>query len=136
MNNHNLDKIELELAILYRRITNRKHEVLDRSAYILIHQIMAHGKAGVKTLADEFHLDISTVSRQVSSLEEKGYVLRTPDPSDGRAFFLEVTELGQQKFQEARTARQERIGNLLKDWSNEEAEQFGALLQKLNRTFN
>nr|WP_218653077.1 MarR family transcriptional regulator [Paenibacillus sp. 79R4] len=117
-------------------MTNRKHEVLDRSAYILMHQIMRHGKAGIKTLADEFHLDISTVSRQVSSLEEKGYVLRTPDPSDGRAFFLEVTELGQHKFQEARTARQERISNLLKDWSDEEAEQFGALLKKLNRTFN
>ncbi|NWL90129.1 MULTISPECIES: MarR family winged helix-turn-helix transcriptional regulator [unclassified Paenibacillus] len=136
MEHYNLDKIELELAILYRRMTNRKHEVLDRSAYILMHQIMRHGKAGIKTLADEFHLDISTVSRQVSSLEEKGYVLRTPDPSDGRAFFLEVTELGQHKFQEARTARQERISNLLKDWSDEEAEQFGALLKKLNRTFN
>lgn len=136
MEHYNLDKIELELAILYRRMTNRKHEVLDRSAYILMHQIMRHGKAGIKTLADEFHLDISTVSRQVSSLEEKGYVLRTPDPSDGRAFFLEVTELGQHKFQEARTARQERISNLLKDWSDEEAEQFGALLKKLTRTFN
>ncbi|WMT42971.1 MarR family transcriptional regulator [Paenibacillus sp. D2_2] len=136
MNNHNLETIELELAILYRRITNRKHEILDRSAYLLIHQIMAHGKAGVKTLADEFHLDISTVSRQVSSLEEKGYVSRTPDPSDGRAYFLQVTELGHQIFQEARTSRQARIGNLLKDWSDEESEQFGTLLQRLNRTFN
>lgn len=48
----------------------------------------------LNALAGELALDKSTTSRAVDSLEEKGYVKRTPDPGDGRALKIEVTAKG------------------------------------------
>ncbi|WP_284642494.1 MarR family winged helix-turn-helix transcriptional regulator [Paenibacillus silviterrae] len=137
MNQPSLETVELELAILLRRVTstNKQLGTLDRSAYLLLHQIASHGSAGVKALADEFYLDISTVSRQTSALEQKGYVTRIPDPSDGRAYSLQITELGLQELANTRQARLARITELMKEFTEEEQETFGRLLVKFNRTF-
>ncbi|GIP50592.1 MarR family protein [compost metagenome] len=131
-----LETIELEMAVLYRRITTAtasgKYGNLDRSAYLLLHRIGAHGAVGVKSLADEYQLDISTVSRQTAALEQKGYVRRIPDPADRRAFFLEITELGAEEYAVYKEGRLTRIRELLSDWAEEETEIFAALLQKFN----
>jgi DNA-binding MarR family transcriptional regulator len=136
MDEHSLETIDLELAVLLRRlasITSKKLGNMDRSAYLLLHQIISYGPARVKNLADEFQLDISTVSRQVTALEHKGYVYRIPDPSDGRAYSLQITELGNKKFNEYQHLRYTKLEEILKDWSNEDCEQFGQLLRKYNR---
>ncbi|MUT66470.1 MarR family winged helix-turn-helix transcriptional regulator [Paenibacillus sp. NEAU-GSW1] len=134
-----LETIEVELALLVRRITSitasKKIGSLERSAYLLLHQIASHGSAGVKALSDEFRLDISTVSRQAAALEQKGYVERIPDPQDGRAYSLQITKLGAKELIENREARIARIEALVKDWTDEEREQFGSLMKKFNRTF-
>jgi DNA-binding MarR family transcriptional regulator len=139
MDEHSLETIELEMAILIRRLTsittNNKASNLDRSAYLLLHQIASHGSAGVKALADEFHLDISTVSRQAAALEQKGYVYRIPDPLDGRAYSHQITDLGTKELNEYKRVRMDRIAELLKSWSDEECQVFGQLLKKFNRTF-
>lgn len=135
MDDQALDMIEVELAILYRRISNRKHGDLDRSAYLLLHQINVHGAAGVKALADEFQLDVSTVSRQTAALERKEYVFRIPDPVDRRAYSLQITELGKQVLMESKNSRKERIGTLIRDWPMEDKAKFAELLTRLNRTF-
>ncbi|MDG0794450.1 MarR family transcriptional regulator [Cohnella ginsengisoli] len=131
--------IELEIALLIRRLTSistgRKFGTLDRSAYLLLGQIESHGSAGVKALAEEFRLDISTVSRQTSALEQKGYVYKMPDPEDGRAYFYQLTDEGRRMLEETRQQRTERIDELLKDWSEDERTRFGELLAKFNRTY-
>jgi DNA-binding MarR family transcriptional regulator len=136
MDNHSIRTIDLELAILLRRITstNTKFGNLDRSAYLLLHRIITHGPAGVKVLAEEFHLDISTISRQAASLEHKGYVYRIPDPSDGRAYTLDVTEAGRKEFLESRHSRFERFADIFEDWTKEEQDTFGKLLSKYNQS--
>lgn len=139
MDEQSLEMIELELAILIRRTTsiatNKKIGNLDRSAYLLLHQIASRGSAGVKALAGEFQLDISTVSRQAAALEQKGYLYRIPDPLDGRAYSLQITELGTKELTEYKQARMERISELIKGWSDEERKSFGQLLKKFNQSF-
>jgi len=138
MEEYSLETLELELAILARRvslITNyNKLGNLDRAAYLLLHQIISHGSSGVKFLADESHLDISTVSRQASTLEQKGYVFRIPDPLDGRAFSFQITDSGTKEYNEHKQARLAKIADILKDWSAEDCEVFGQLLRKYNRS--
>ncbi len=139
MDQCSLETIELELAILIRRSTsitsNKKIGNLDRSAYLLLHQLASNGAAGVKTLAGNLHLDISTVSRQTAALEHKEYVYRVQDPLDGRAYSLEITELGKKELNEYRQARLSRIAELLVSWSDEERQIFGQLLRKFNGSF-
>ncbi|NEW04603.1 MarR family transcriptional regulator [Paenibacillus sp. SYP-B3998] len=138
MEHHSLACIELEMALLIRRITSiasdKKIANLDRSAYLLLHQISVYGSSGVKALADEFHLDISTVSRQAAALEQKEYLYKIPDPLDGRAYSFQITELGTEELIAYKQARLARITELLKDWSEEECESFGQLLKKFNST--
>lgn len=136
MHEQSLEMIELELAILIRRSTylssNKKLGNLDRSAYLLLRRIANLGPAGVKVLAGEFQLDISTISRQTAALEQKGYLYRIPDPLDGRAYTLQITELGTQVYKEHKQARLDRLTEILNDWSDEERETFGKLLKKYN----
>ncbi len=138
---HDKDKeiIELELSILIRRSTflssHKKFGNLDRSAYLLLRRLADRGPAGVKILADEFLLDISTISRQTAALEQKGFVYRIPDPSDGRAYTLQLTELGTKVLQDHKEARLNRLDEVVHDWSDEECKAFGQLLRKFNQYY-
>lgn len=136
MKENALETIDLELAVLLRRVTSASRKIghLDRSAYLLLYRIISQGPAGVKILADEFQLDISTISRQTAALEQKGYVYRIQDPLDGRAYTLQITELGKKEFDVHQLARCERIGQIIKDWTNEESQLFGQLLRKYNQS--
>jgi DNA-binding MarR family transcriptional regulator len=140
MDKHPIETIELEMALLSRRLTSmgtyKKIGTLDQSAYLLLNQIASHGSAGVKALSDEFRLDISTVSRQAAALEQKGYVSRIPDPSDGRAYTLQISSLGSETLNENMKLRKDRLVKLLEDWSEEERKVFGQLLQKLNESIS
>ncbi|MFF2481103.1 MarR family winged helix-turn-helix transcriptional regulator [Paenibacillus sp. NPDC058071] len=134
MNKEALQSIEFEIATLIRRInaSNKKAGSLDRSAYLLLHHISSYGSAGVKALSEDFRLDISTVSRQAAALEQKGYVTRHPDPTDGRAFSLAITELGMKELLETREQRQALVARRIEDWPEEESLLFGQLLRKFN----
>lgn len=138
MNHQSLEGVELELALLIRRLTSlvsyQKVGSLDRAAYLLLTHIFLSGACNVKTLSHTFHLDISTVSRQVSSLEQKGYVRRVPDELDGRAFILSITELGEQLLADDKANRIARLGNVLDNWTDSEMKQFGELLKKFNHS--
>lgn len=137
-NQHFLETIELEMVVLIRRITSitsdKKNWPLDRSAYLLLHQLYVKGSSGVKSLAHEFQLDISTVSRQAAALEQKRYVSKFPDPKDGRAYFYQITDLGEKALLENKQVRLDRLREVLDEWSDEECKNFGILLKKFNQS--
>ncbi|WP_214848491.1 MarR family transcriptional regulator [Exiguobacterium sp. s193] len=135
MSDQALEVIELELAILIRRLTTATadNRNLDRASYLLLRQLSESGPVGVKTLARELQLDVSTVSRQAAALDQKKLVEKVRDESDGRAFFYHITSFGQEELTIYRTARLASIERLLTDWSGDDAETFGRLLQQFNR---
>jgi DNA-binding MarR family transcriptional regulator len=133
-----VEMIELELAILIRRVTHASNKkligTLERSAYLLLHQIATNGAAGVKALAAEFQLDISTVSRQAAALEQKGYLYKIPDPTDGRAYSFQITELGKKELMKTKHTRMKLIEETTRNWSEEDREMLGKLLRKYNQS--
>jgi DNA-binding MarR family transcriptional regulator len=139
MTKNPVETIEVELSIFIRRFiaatTNKKVGNLDRAAYLLLHQISTHGSAGVKALAEEFQLDMSTISRQTAALEQKGYLYRIPDPQDGRAYSMQLTDTGIAELALNKQARLEYLTKHLQDWTGEDQQRFGELLNKFNCTF-
>ncbi|CAG7598388.1 hypothetical protein PAESOLCIP111_00221 [Paenibacillus solanacearum] len=137
MNKNDLERIDYELVVLIRRSSlDKELGGLDRSSYTLLTELSKDGgPTSVKALADEFRLDISTISRQTAVLEAKGYVRRLPNAADGRSSYFQVTEEGMRKLSDAQQARLARHAQLFKDWTDEERRQFGELLARLNRTF-
>jgi len=135
MKDRSVEIIDIELSVLIRRVTSASRKIghLDRSAYLLLHRIISQGPAGVKTLADESNLDVSTISRQTAALEQKGYVERIPDLVDKRAYTLQITDLGRKEFHDHQQLRFSAIKEVLKEWPEEEQQLFGNLLKKYNQ---
>lgn len=140
MDKQSIESIQLELAIFVRYITSvtpdKKKNGIDRSGYLLLHQISQHGSTSVKALAHEYHLDISTVSRQAASLESKGCIYKIPNPVDKRSYSYEITPLGKKILQDYKQEQVEKLELLFEDWTEEECQQFSMLLKKFNNIFD
>lgn len=137
MERHQVAAIEYQIAIFLRRaiLSSQRSSSLDRSAYLLLRQLDERGPLGVKDLAAEFHLDVSTVSRQATSLEQKAWVERIPDPADHRAASLSITAAGRAVLAREKDRRARLYERLLQNWSSDELEVFSRLLVRLNQTF-
>ena len=90
----------------------------DKSVFALLSLLMTAGPLRSSELAERACLDLSTVSRHVSALEEDGYISRTPDPDDGRATLVAVTKAGQRLVKETREQRLAMVADALKGWSD------------------
>ena len=69
-------------------------------------------------LAERAHMTKQSVGEVATELERRGYLERVPDPSDGRAKIIRLTERGR----EAQALGREIIEEIEQEW----AERFGA----------
>src|SRR5207237_1401806 len=127
------------LAMLTRQATlMRLHELvsarggltLERSAYPLLNQILALQGGRLSDVAAGLKVAVPTVSRQVRQLEELGLVARTPDPVDGRAVLLEVTDAGLDALQRMRVEWRKTVAEILEPWPEKDREILGELLER------
>jgi DNA-binding MarR family transcriptional regulator len=101
----------------------RAHPQVDPMAYPLLFHL-ARRPRRVSALAELVHSDVSTVSRQVSTLVDLGLVSRGPDPDDGRAQALSVTPEGTELLTAIRHGRDQWLARLVADWSEDEVRDF------------
>lgn len=73
------------------------HDVSVSQCYAL-EALVRQGGMTLNDLSAHLYLDKSTASRVIDSLERKGYVARTPHPSDRRAVLLEATVNGRDLY--------------------------------------
>lgn len=104
----------------------------DRSALLLLVPLLRAGSMRLGTLADMKHADPSTVSRQVAELVRTGLVTSDPDPADGRARCLTLTQAGHQLAQQLLDDRCEAARRALAGWSDAKMARFVALLREFN----
>lgn len=130
-------RVEEALTRMVRRIDrvylyrDRGSQLLERSAYLVLSRLFDHGPQRMSELAAVYELDISTVSRQVQSLEANGLLVRDPDPSDRRANLLGLTEAGLAAIKRTRQLRRGVLRRLLKSWSSADVADFARLLERL-----
>ncbi|MGW1993212.1 MarR family winged helix-turn-helix transcriptional regulator [Embleya sp. NPDC001921] len=104
----------------------------DGGDRLLLAYLALEGPRRVTDLAAMTYLDVSTVSRQIASLVQRGLVERRPDPSDGRGTLLAVTDAGNQAFEIYRSRRQAELDRVTRDWSAEERRTLVRLLGRFN----
>jgi DNA-binding MarR family transcriptional regulator len=83
-------------------------------------------------LAEELQVDKATMSRMIKWLEAKNLVTRVPDPSDGRAMLVSITEPARVGYLASSSASRQLLRNRLISWDPEEIKRFADLLSKLN----
>ena len=131
--------LEHEIGTLLRRIrrglaerATQVHPDLNPTSYMLLTTLTEHGARRAADLAELFALDKGSVSRFVHQLVELGLVERSPDPADGRASILSVTDDAVRRLAEVRDDRREHFDGRLAAWEPGEIEEFAAVLGRFN----
>ncbi|MGZ4495348.1 MAG: MarR family winged helix-turn-helix transcriptional regulator [Nocardioides sp.] len=131
-------QIEQQMTVLLRRVqrihmsTSSGEVNLERSSYGIMCKLADEGPQRLGALATAFGLDPSTITRQVQALEESGLAARQTDPSDRRASILDLTHTGRDVLDSTRAFRRSRFFQAMDDWTDEERNEFGRLLERFN----
>lgn len=80
-----------------RRLAERGHEAV-RPAHGAVFQYMDDTGTPVARLAERAQMTKQAMAELVAHLERHGYVIRRPDPSDGRAKLVILTAKGREVF--------------------------------------
>lgn len=106
--------------------------MLERAAFVVLLRVAEQGPLRPSALADCLYVDLSTVSRQLVTLEGAGWVVRERDPEDRRAQLVRVTPEGVRVLECNHHARREVLAELLADWPDADRESFAAQLSRFN----
>ena len=105
-------------------------ETLDTGSLWLLKALAASGPLRVTDLAVWACLDASTVSRHVAQLHSAGLIERTPDPLDGRAHRVKLSDAGSARIDAALRARRGLLEKCLESWSPRDLEELERLLTR------
>ena len=131
--------LERELTVLLRRarasqgeMAREVHPDLESAAYGLLVRLDECGGQRATELAAYVGVGKATMSRQLRALEELGLIAREPDPADGRAWLVTLTDEGRGRVGKVREARRARYVSQLAHWDRREVAELARLLRELN----
>ena len=132
--------LERELTVLLRRaranqgeMAREVHPELEPAAYGLLVRLEETGRRRATELAAYIGVGKATMSRQLRALEELGLVAREPDPADGRAWLVDLTEEGRSRVSRVREARRAIYVSQLAHWDRREVSELARLIAQLNQ---
>ncbi|MFJ8113744.1 MarR family winged helix-turn-helix transcriptional regulator [Streptomyces sp. NPDC096132] len=140
------DVIAIERAltrITYLAGRARQHErlmslagfSLDRAAVAILRHLAADELLRPGVLAVRLSVEASHVTRQLRQLEKAGFVARVPDPEDGRAHLIRLTEAGRTAAHRIRDAGLRGMHAALADWTPSDLHQLASLFERLVEDF-
>jgi len=99
-------------AALYQRLAAAGFDDL-RPAYLVVFQHVAPEGTRLTTLAERAQLTTPSMKYLVDALEQRGYLERVADPTDGRARLVRFTDRGWQQVH----AALEILGDIEDEWA-------------------
>lgn len=132
--------LEHEVGLLLRRIrrgiserARQVHPELSATSYTILGTLAEFGPRRAADLAELFSMDKGTVSRVVHQLLELGLVERSPDPADGRASIIVVTQDATRRLARMHELRRVEFGERLAGWAAADIAHLAAELGRFNR---
>lgn len=120
-----------KLLVAAKHTAPRLEDGVDVTAYPVLFVVAGQGTVRISELATTLHNDVSTVSRQVSSLVASGMLEKSADPSDGRAWVVSLTDHGRAAVGRIQASRATWFQGLLSDWDGPATEEFVDRLREL-----
>jgi DNA-binding MarR family transcriptional regulator len=108
---------------------------IDRSGSWLLVRLANEGPMRLSDLAVLQGVDVSTTSRPVKPLLERGLVERADHPTDGRSALLAITEAGLSVHRRLSRERRAVIAAAVESWSPADRDRFAALLERFAGDF-
>ncbi len=134
-----VELIERALGTLFRLSRNFRFQeavhqrsgfTADRASYGVLARVGELQPVRLSDLAHVLGVDVSTTSRQVAALEQRGLLSRSADPDDGRAVRLDLTPAGQQYLHRLSQAWHEIVAEALIDWHPREIAKFATMVDR------
>ncbi len=133
-----LDRLTSGLARVIRtgrhlsvRAADSLYGDLPSSGWALLVPLEQDGEQRCSALAARAGVDVSVASRQLAALERAGFVERRPDPQDGRASLMHLTDEGVRALAVTRALRARWAADALADWGEDDARLLSGLLERL-----
>lgn len=104
---------------------------IGRTGYWLLVLVSEQAPLRLSDLAGTVELDLSTISRQIRDLVASGLITRTPDPADGRAALLSLTDQGVAVLEAVSEFRRRVLAEAIAEWSDEERNSLASGLLRL-----
>jgi DNA-binding MarR family transcriptional regulator len=117
-------------AVVLRLSRLPMDEPIDKAGLAVLHETRRLGTVRPSDLAAQMHLDLSTISRHLRSLEQQGMVQRSTDPHDARALRISITARGADVLIRLTNHRAAMIRDAIAHWPEGDR---GALRQLLRR---
>jgi DNA-binding MarR family transcriptional regulator len=123
--------LRLVMAMGRRFRTKIDGDTVDPSQSAILYALKCHGALRLGDLAETMRLDASTVSRHVQQLGDRGLIVRDPDPEDGRARIIDISDAGRDALHLTFEQRRAYVSDALSSWSDAEREQLRADIVRL-----
>lgn len=101
--------------------------------FATLHLLQTTGPLRVIDVGELLRMDKSTTSRVVRAMLDRGLLDRARHPTDGRAFLVELTEVGRRAVQDAVAARELTLVAVLAKWDDRARTDLLAALLRLRR---
>jgi len=124
------------LALVAGRLNRRMQAATGGLSHGLLSALAVIAKRGPLRLSDLAQLEgvsAPSMTRTVAELEARGYVVRSPDPVDGRAVLVAAADAGTAAILDARSARARVVAELLASLDEADAAVISAALPALER---
>ena len=138
--NHEPTTAEDALAVLLMSLGRRMRmrntdDLVDPAQMPLLFALSCRGAVRLNDVAHSTHLDTSTVSRHVKQLLDKGLIIGSADPEDGRARLVEISDEGSKVLSRTIEHRRRIVAEALTEWSQEDRETLRLQLNRLTESF-
>ena len=124
------------LGRLVKTISGHHALALSPAQQGVLRLLSQRGECRQNELTAALGVGPSALSRQITELVSSGLVTRRPDPEDGRAALISVSDAGATTLQEASDRRSGLLAGLLDDWDEDEAQDALVRLEHLVATFS
>ena len=116
---------------LDRLIAERSGVPIGFAAVAVLGHVIESGPLRMSELAEVGRVHPAALTRQVQALEAEGYVARSVDPDDGRAWVVEATRSGRAAHQRVERVNDEIMAGQLDDWSADDLDRLADVLDRL-----
>ena len=117
-----------------RQHAPKLHPGVEPASYPILFNLVEEPRR-VSVLAECVYSDVSTVSRQVTTLVSHGLLDKLADPQDGRAFMVSLSAEGTELVGRLKASRGEWFRGVLQDWEPADANAFGDYLERFVTSF-
>ena len=126
--------VQMSLRLRLRGVDLESATGLSGRELDLVALLTASGPTSVKSLVADLALPRSTMTAIVDRLEERGLVLRHPNPSDRRSVVLEATPRASEALIRYRNGVLTLVEHIKRVLNDDEARTFSTSIQKIADT--